>query len=93
MVRLRKECLRSAAQLRRSQDSRFLRWFELSPGHLEKKNSDFTASMLRDLESGYRTEHEHIIGSMLRRGKQAKLDCPSLQLAYAQMTIRELKES
>ena len=48
--------------------------------------------MLRDLESGYRTEHEHIIGSMLRRGKQAKLDCPSLQLAYTQMMIRELKK-
>ena len=64
-----------------------------SLGILRKKNSDFTASMLRDLESGYRTEHEHIIGSMLRRGKQAKLDCPSLQLAYTQMTIRELKES
>ena len=60
---------------------------------LRKENSDFTASMLRDLESGYRTEHEHIIGSMLRRGKQAKLDCPSLQLAYTQMMIRELKES
>ena len=64
-----------------------------SLGILRKKNSDFTASMFRDLESGYRTEHEHIIGSMLRRGKQAKLDCPSLQLAYTQMTIRELKES
>ena len=64
-----------------------------SLGILRKENSDFTASMLRDLESGYRTEHEHIIGSMLRRGKQAKLDCPSLQLAYTQMTIRELKES
>ena len=64
-----------------------------SLGILRKKNSDFTASMLRDLESGYRTEHEHIIGSMLRRGKQAKLDCPCLQLAYTQMTIRELKES
>ena len=64
-----------------------------SLGILRKENSDFTASMLRDLESGYRTEHEHIIGSMLRRGKQAKLDCPSLQLAYTQMTIQELKES
>ena len=64
-----------------------------SLGILRKENSDFTASMLRDLESGYRTEHEHIIGSMLRRGKQAKLDCSSLQLAYTQMVIRELKES
>ncbi|MDG2199195.1 MAG: 2-dehydropantoate 2-reductase [SAR324 cluster bacterium] len=60
---------------------------------LRKENSDFTASMLRDLESGNQTEHEHIIGSMLRRGKQAKLDCPSLQLAFTHMTIRELKES
>ena len=64
-----------------------------SLGILRKENSDFTASMLRDLESGYQTEHEHIIGSMLRRGKQAKLDCPSLQLAYTQMMIRELRES
>jgi len=64
-----------------------------SLGILRKENSDFTASMMRDLESGHQTEHEHIIGSMLRRGKQAKLGCPSLQLAYTQMTIRELNES
>ncbi|HCV85171.1 MAG TPA: 2-dehydropantoate 2-reductase, partial [Deltaproteobacteria bacterium] len=56
---------------------------------LQKLNSDFTASMLRDLESGYKTEHEHIIGSMLRRGKAFSLNCPSLQLAYTQMVIRE----
>ncbi|NCG27778.1 MAG: 2-dehydropantoate 2-reductase [Verrucomicrobiales bacterium] len=64
-----------------------------SLGILRKENSDFTASMMRDLESGHQTEHEHIIGSMLRRGKQAKLGCPSLQLAYTQMTIRERNES
>ena len=56
---------------------------------LQKPNSDFTASMLRDLESGYKTEHEHIIGSMLRRGKAFSLNCPSLQLAYTHLVIRE----
>ena len=34
----------------------------------------------------------NIIGSILRRGKQAKLDCPNLQLAYTQMMIRELRK-
>ena len=56
---------------------------------LQKPNSDFTASMLRDLDSGYRTEHEHIIGSMLRRGNALNLYCPSLQLAYTQLVIRD----
>ena len=56
---------------------------------LQKPNSDFTASMLRDLESGYKTEHEHIIGSMLRRGRAFNLNCPSLQLAYTHLFIRE----
>jgi len=60
-----------------------------SLGILQKPNSDFTASMLRDLESGYQTEHEHIIGSMLRRGRALNLSCPSLQLAYTQLVIRE----
>jgi len=60
-----------------------------SLGILQKPNSDFTASMLRDLESGYKTEHEHIIGSMLRRGRSLNLICPSLQLAYTHLGIRE----
>jgi 2-dehydropantoate 2-reductase len=66
---------------------------EETQGHslniLQKPNSNFTASMLRDLQSGHKTEHEHIIGSMLRRAIKAELSCPSLQLAYTQMVIRE----
>lgn len=55
---------------------------------LTKRNSTFTASMLRDLESGYRTEHDHILGEMLKRAANHGLATPILAATYANMQIR-----
>lgn len=47
--------------------------------------SAFTASMLRDLLGGNRTEHEHILGEMARRAEQFHLDAPLIAAAYIHM--------
>lgn len=44
-----------------------------------------TSSMLRDVLCGGLTEHEHIIGDMLRRARQAGLDAPLLRVGLAHM--------
>jgi 2-dehydropantoate 2-reductase len=48
---------------------------------LTERGSTFTASMLRDLESGRPTEHDHIVGDMLRRATQAGVATELLQAA------------
>ncbi len=55
----------------------------LAPG------SPFTASMLRDLQAGRRTEHEHILGAMVRRADAAGITCPGLRLAYLALAIAQ----
>ena len=54
---------------------------------LMKPSSDFTSSMLRDLQSKKRTEHEHILGDLVRIGVQKKLDLPLLTSAYVNISI------
>ena len=55
---------------------------------LTASGSSFTASMLRDLLDGQRTEHDHILGAMIRRGQS--LACPTTLLgeAYTNMVIQ-----
>lgn len=55
---------------------------------LTAKGSSFTASMLRDLLNGQPTEHDHILGAMIRRGQS--LDCPTplLAVAHTNMSIQ-----
>lgn len=55
---------------------------------LTQQGSPLTASMLRDLEGGRRTEHEHILGDMARRGEQAGLAMDLLRLGYTHMAVR-----
>lgn len=55
---------------------------------LTQKGSAFTASMLRDLQGGQRTEHEHILGDMVRRGQRAGLPMDLLRLAHTHMAVR-----
>ena len=43
--------------------------------------------MLRDLQSKKRTEHEHILGDLVRIGVQKKLDLPLLTSAYVNISI------
>ena len=49
--------------------------------------SPFTASMLRDMASGQRTEHEHILGAMIRRGEEQGVDCTLLKAAYTHIVV------
>jgi 2-dehydropantoate 2-reductase len=52
---------------------------------LFERGSAFTASMLRDMESGQRTEGDHIVGDMLRRARAAGVDPGPLRAAYAHL--------
>jgi 2-dehydropantoate 2-reductase len=47
--------------------------------------------MLRDLLSGQKTEHEHILGQMISRGEQYGLGCQLLKMAYTQMAVAQIK--
>jgi 2-dehydropantoate 2-reductase len=60
------------------------RHFLTTPG------STFTASMLRDIESGRRTEVEQILGDLIAR-RRAGPTGPLLDLAYAQVKAYELR--
>lgn len=57
-------------------------------GLLTQQGSTFTASMLRDLQAGQRTEHEHILGAMARRGRDAGLPMDLIRLAHTHMAVR-----
>jgi 2-dehydropantoate 2-reductase len=48
---------------------------------LTQKGSTFTASMLRDVESGGRAEGEHILGDLLARAKKFGVAAPVLEMA------------
>jgi len=50
-------------------------------GMLTKAGSTFSASMLRDLESGGNTEGDHILGSLLARAQKRGLQTPLLEVA------------
>jgi 2-dehydropantoate 2-reductase len=56
---------------------------------LTQKDSSFSASMLRDLNSHHKTEHEHVLGEMIRLGEQYSVNSDLLKLAYTHMTIEE----
>lgn len=56
-------------------------------GMLCQPGSPLTASLLRDLLQGQKTEHEHILGAMARRGVAAGLPLPLIRLAYTHMAV------
>jgi 2-dehydropantoate 2-reductase len=62
---------------------------------LTQKGSSFTASMLRDVESGGQAEGDHILGAMLVRARRRSLATPVLEIAathletYAARRARE----
>ena len=58
-------------------------------GEVTKRGSPGTASMLRDLQQGGRTEHEHIIGDMLARARAAGLAAPLLRVSLANLQANE----
>jgi 2-dehydropantoate 2-reductase len=62
---------------------------------LTRRGSDFTASMLRDIEAGGPTEGEHILGALLAAARRHRLETPMLEIAathleaYAARRARE----
>lgn len=59
---------------------------------LTTPGSPFTASMLRDIESGSRIEAEHIIGDLLQR-KPATLSTPFLATAFVHLKTYEARRT
>ena len=59
--------------------------------NLTAAGSTSTASMLRDLEAGGRTEADHIVGDMLQRSLTAGCDVQVLQLAYSHLKARDAR--
>jgi 2-dehydropantoate 2-reductase len=49
--------------------------------------------MLRDVERGARTEVEHVLGDLLRRGDQAANPHALLRIAYAHLMAYEARRS
>lgn len=58
---------------------------------LTDRNSLLTASMLRDLESGGKTEGEHIVNDMRRRAIAAGSDATLLAVAWAHLQARKAR--
>jgi len=56
---------------------------------LMKPASDFTSSMLRDLQAQKRTEHEHILGDLVRLGLSHNIELPLMSSAYINILIRK----
>jgi 2-dehydropantoate 2-reductase len=60
---------------------------------LTEAGSSFAASMLRDLESGGRTEADHIIGDLLRRAREKGIDTPRLAISYTHLKSYEARRT
>ncbi len=59
---------------------------------LADRSSTLTASMLRDLESGGRTEAAHIVGDMLHRARAAGVDPGPLRPAWCHLQAAALRQ-
>jgi 2-dehydropantoate 2-reductase len=62
-------------------------------GVLTQRGSPGTASMLRDIQRGARTEHEHIFGDLLARARATQLAVPLLRLANAHLQAYEYERA
>ena len=56
---------------------------------LTHRGSDFTASMLRDLQNGAQVEADHLHGDMIKRGGQLGVDVELLRIAYCHLQAYE----
>ena len=55
---------------------------------LTDPQSRWAASMMRDIEQGApRVEAEHVIGDLIRRGRERGLDSPLLAAAFAHLQV------
>jgi 2-dehydropantoate 2-reductase len=55
---------------------------------LTAAGSGFTASMLRDLQAAQPTEHDHILGAIIRRGQNLSCKTPLLQIALTHLQVQ-----
>ena len=63
---------------------------------LTQKGSAFTASMLRDVESGGQAEGDHILGALLARARMHAIAAPVLEVAATHLeayAVRKARES
>jgi 2-dehydropantoate 2-reductase len=60
---------------------------------LTERGSRFTASMLRDIESGGRTEGDHVLGDLLARAQEKQIDTPVLRTAYCHVKAYEIRRA
>jgi 2-dehydropantoate 2-reductase len=58
---------------------------------LTMRGSTFTASMMRDLVAGGRTEGDHIIGDLVRRAERRSVAVPLLRIALANLQVHEAR--
>jgi 2-dehydropantoate 2-reductase len=68
-------------------------WFDRNDDFLTQRNSHATASMLRDIKRGGRTEADHIIGDMLRRAESHGIQNDLLQIVYTHLKIYENQQA
>lgn len=54
---------------------------------MTRAESPLTASMYRDLKKGAPVEADHILGDLLRRGREHGVDVPLLQAAYVNLRV------
>lgn len=66
---------------------------DLALGFVTDPASRQTASMLRDLEAGGRTEGEHVIGDMVERAKATGVAAPLLRVARCHLQAYEIRRS
>ena len=57
------------------------------------RQSTLTASMLRDLEGGGRTEGAHVVGDMLERVQAAGLEPGALRAAWCHLQVAERRRA
>jgi len=60
---------------------------------LTQRGSGFAASMMRDLLKGGRTEGDHVIGDLVRRGAARRIDTPILRAALTNLEAHEAKRA
>jgi 2-dehydropantoate 2-reductase len=56
---------------------------------LTERGSKFSASMLRDLEAGARTEGEQVLSDMLHRARVLGIPVPMLRTAVCHLQVHE----
>ncbi|MBV9751689.1 MAG: ketopantoate reductase family protein [Hyphomicrobiales bacterium] len=58
---------------------------------LTAKGSTFSASMMRDMIAGNRTEADHIVGDLVRRAEKHAIAVPLLRTALANLEVHEAR--